>query len=162
MKRAPIHGLTVNQPWAFWIVRPDLQGPERGRAYGQGLLKGVVEAGPLPARQLVGHYLAIHAGISFEYVPARWLHERGIKVQHPPSDLVFNNVIIGVAYVTAFVTMSVPIPRGQRRWFTGSGLLLEHIVPIPPLAYTNVGGALWELPVHVLEQVRERFRWMAY
>jgi hypothetical protein len=78
-----------------------------------------------------------------------------------PDDRVFNNAIIGVAYVAAFVTTNVELPRGQRRWFTGSGLLLESIVPIPPLAYTNVGGALWELPVNVLARVREWFRFMS-
>jgi hypothetical protein len=72
MKKAPIHGLTVNQPWAFWIVRPDLLGPVRRGAYGQGLLEGVVEADVRSANQLIGHYLAIHAGEAFEYVPARW------------------------------------------------------------------------------------------
>lgn len=104
MKKAPIHALTVNQPWAFWMVRPDLLGPERRRAYGQGLMKGVVEVELPSARQLAGEYLAIHVGQAFEYVPSRWLRERGIKVEHPPSEHVIHRAIIGVAYVAAFVT----------------------------------------------------------
>lgn len=158
MKKAPIHGFTVNQPWAFWIVRPDLLGPERRRAYSQGLMKGVVEVELPSARQLAGHYLAIHAGKSFEYVPSRWLRERGIKVEYPPSEHVIHSAIIAVAYVAAFVTASVELPRGQRRWLTGDGLLLESIVPISPLAYRSEDSALWELPVNLLGQIRERFR----
>ena len=159
MKKAPIHGLTINQPWAFWIVRPDLPGPERHRAYRRGLIKGVVEIDSSSARHLTGHFLAIHAGKSFEYVPARWLRERGIKVEHPPSERVFKDVVIGVAYVAAFVTNPVvELPPKQRPWLTGSGLLLESIVPIPPLAYRNEDRALWELPEDLLEQIRERFR----
>lgn len=158
MRQAPIHALSINQPWAFWIVRPDLLGPERHRAYGQGLMEGVVEMELSSARQLVGHYLVIHAGKSFEYVPSRWLRERGIGVEHPPSEHVINCAIIGVAYVTAFVTASLELPRGQRPWLTGDGLLLESIVPIPPLAYRSEDSALWEPPANLLEQIRERFR----
>lgn len=159
MRRAPIHGLTVNQPWAFWIVRPDLPDPERRRAYRRGLMKGVVEIDSPSARHLTGHYLAIHADKSFEYVPVRWLRDRGIKAQHPPSEHVINSAIIGVAYVAAFVTNpAVELPSKQRPWFTGSGLHLESVVPIPPLAYRSVDGALWELPVDLLEQIRERYR----
>jgi hypothetical protein len=159
MKKAPIHGLTVNQPWAFWIVRPDLPAPERHRAYRGGLMKGVVEADSPEARHLAGHYLAIHAGKAFEYVPIRWLRERGIKVEHPPRERVFKDAVIGVAYVAAFVTNpAVELPRRQRSWFTGNGLHLENIVPIPPLAYRSEDGALWELSADLLEQIRERFR----
>lgn len=99
-------------------------------------MKGVVEVELPSARQLADHYLVIHAGESFEYVPSRWLRERGIKVEHPPSEHVINSAILGVAYVAAFVTASIELPRGQRPWLTGDGLLLESIVPIPPLAYT--------------------------
>ena len=158
MKKAPLHALTVNQPWAFWIVRPDLLGPERRRAYGRGLMKGVVEVELSSARQLAGHYLVIHAGKSFDYVPSRWLRERGIKVEHPPSEHVIHSAIIGVAYVVAVVTASAELPPKQRPWFTGNGLLLESIVPIPPLAYRSEDSALWELPANLLEQIRERFR----
>lgn len=100
----------------------------------------------------------IHAGKSFEYVSSRWLRERGIKVEHPPNEHVIHSAIIGVAYVAAFVTAPLELPRGQRPWLTGAGLLLESIVPIPPLAYRCVESALWELPADLLEQIRERFR----
>lgn len=159
MKRAPIHGLTINQPWAFWIVRPDLPGPERHRAYRRGLMKGVVEIDSPSATHFSGHYLAIHAGKSFEHVPVRWLRERGIKVQHPPTEHVINSAIIGVAYMAAFVTNpAAELPPRQRPWFAGSGLHLENIVPIPPVAYRSGDSALWELPADLLEQIRERFR----
>ena len=92
-------------------------------------------------------------------MPAWWLRERGFKVEHPPRQHVINSAIIGVAYVAAFVTNPVvELPPKQRPWFAGSGLHLEGIVPVPPLAYRNEDGALWKLPVDLLEQIRERFR----
>lgn len=86
MKKAPIHALTINQPWAFWIVRPDLLGPERRRAYAQGLMKGMVEVELPSARQL-----AVQRQLDMDMASIRITHclNKNVTLPHSPSWSVF-------------------------------------------------------------------------
>lgn len=134
--------LSIRQPWAWLIIRPDLTDPEaRAEAERCGLIKDVENRnwGPRqPGRpqNFRGEFL-IHAGAACtpdEYSAAQVFAAR-IGVTLPaPADLERGG-IVGVAEVIDWVNYP------SSRWFMGPGaLVLRNARPLPFVACRGALG----------------------
>lgn len=154
-----IRGLTLWQPWAWHVVRPDvLNVYEREELERKGLIKLVENRSWSPPDALVGHYLAIHAGRQYEEIPDDFYRERGIDVRPPVKEALTYGAIIGVCIIQSYYDDAAPIAPQQRPWFFGPyGWVLSRPVPIEPVPCRGFQG-LWRLPGDVLAEVRRRYR----
>lgn len=135
--------LSIRQPWAWLIIRPDITDPaERIRARHDGTLK-IVEN-----RDWVSRYrgsLLIHASKACtrrEYDNVRrWLDSlTSPAIQLPPLADLDRGGIVGKVEMVGCVT------RCASQWFFGAyGFVFEHAQPVP---FRPVCGALgfFEVP----------------
>ncbi len=134
--------LSIRQPWAWFLVRPDLVDAEARRAaLACGEIKDVENRvwGPrMPGRpqNFRGEFL-IHTAKGYE--PEE--HEAGLDIARhlglaafPAYQAMQRGGIVGIARVVDWVHAS------RSRWFSGPGaLVIEDARPLP---FTACGGAL--------------------
>jgi hypothetical protein len=140
-----LKALSIRQPWAWFIVRPDLVGEEREKRRGE--LKGVENRDwqpSNPGRKQRGRIL-IHASkgcTQKEYAEAvRTARRAGVTGTIPTHHQMERGGIIGMADIAAWVDDENPIDPDHRLypydpdndpWFFGPGaLVLREVTPLP-------------------------------
>lgn len=130
-----IKGLTLWQPWAWAVAYAGKQVENRSWK---------------PPRQLVGEWIAIHAGQRFDRSAVQQIRELGIELAAECSQ---KGVIVAVARLVGVVEESAD------PWFVGPvGWVLGEVQAVKPLPCSGSQG-LWNLPPDVLAELR--LRWAA-
>lgn len=129
--------ISVRQPWAFLIIRPDLTDPaERAAAYAAGHIKDIENRDWGTKRR--GRVL-VHASKGMtrsEYDDVEYfLASSGIEIKLPPIDKLQRGGIIGSVEIVDCVD------RSSSRWFFGHyGFVLKDARPMPFMPYTGSLG----------------------
>jgi hypothetical protein len=128
-----IRGLTLQRPWPWAIFHAGK--PIENRTW-------------QPPRSMIGQYLAIHAGQTWDKAGARWIEDKfGLVV---PKDE--GGAIVGV------VRLAGVVEESDSPWFVGPfGWELTDRIAIEPVKCSGKLG-LWKPSDEVLEQVRENWR----
>lgn len=139
---APIYGLTIHNPWAWTIAEG---------------FKPVENRDWKPPAQLIGGYLAIHAGKTYDSEAADLITDRlGIIIPNRGEDLP-RCAIIAVARLARVIESHEELPREQQIWFSGKyGWVLDDVRKIEPVRVLGK-QKLWSLPTPVLAEVRVRW-----
>ena len=131
--------LSIRQPWAWLIVRPDLTDPaERAAAFAAGEIKDVENR--TWGTKHRGPFL-IHAGLTFDMEGYRWVKSRFPKIPLPRPGQYDLGGTIGQAELTD----SIPPEKARSgqlksRWYRG-----EHAFMVgnsTPLPFRKVKGKL--------------------
>jgi hypothetical protein len=135
IQKTPIFGLTLHQPWADLILLGE---------------KTIENRSWQPARHLLGCYLALHAGQTYDFFSAFMIQKRfGIEPREDGE--VHKGKIIAVARLDQIVTES------DDPWFFGPyGWCLRDVTPIEPVSCRGA-RRLWDLPSPILNEVRKNF-----
>ncbi|MDQ7982249.1 ASCH domain-containing protein [Paraburkholderia sp. SARCC-3016] len=134
--------LSIRQPWAWLIVRPDIFGDEaRRQAYATGLIKDVENR--TWATKFRGEFL-IHASMGLtrrEYEDVcDFLYACDIPIKLPPFEELQRGGVVGAATLVDCVDWS------ESQWYMGAkGFVLRDARPLP---FVPCKGALnfFELP----------------
>lgn len=125
----PTVALSIRQPWAWLVVRPDVVDPvERQRLRYKGLIKDIENR---EWRGSMRGWFYVHASKQFDEVGYRWVLEQWPMIELPTKEALEMGGIIGMARMTADVT------DHTSRWFFGPhGFVLPESKPLPfrPLA----------------------------
>lgn len=134
--------LTIWNPWAHFI------------ATGQ---KSVENRDWRPPKDLVGGYLAIHAGKRYDKSGAESIRtEMGLLV--PAHAELPQAAIVAVAVIDRVVDSADDSPGWDDPWFVGAfGWCLRDVVRIDPVPCKGA-QKLWEVPAPVLARVRANWR----
>lgn len=134
--------LTIWNPWAHYIAEG---------------IKRVENRDWTPPKDLVGGYLAIHAGKRFDKPGAEHIRtELGLIV--PKHDELSQAAIVAVAVIDRIVDSADDSPGWDDPWFVGAfGWYLRDVVKIDPVPCKGA-QKLWEVPAPVLRQVRTNWR----
>jgi len=146
-RERPILGLTVHQPWAWFIA----QGykPIENRTWS-------------PPARAVGGYLAVHASKKFN--PAEvlsdlnwaWVNSLMPRPLGTLEQLVAQ-LQVQCGHVLAVTMVTGSVRQSSNRWFFGPvGWTLADTVAIEPVPCRGAQG-LWKVPPDVLAAVRERY-----
>jgi hypothetical protein len=146
--------LSIRQPWAWLIVRPDLVGPTRSAAIAAGELKDIENRGwPTKYRGRV----LIHAAKGMtraEYEDGQdplW-SSGGPTIELPPFEQLERGGIVGVA------TIDACIPPAERTslWHMGSAYGF-HLIDTKPLPFVACKGALgfFDVPKEIAAHLRQ-------
>lgn len=139
---ARMRALTVWQPWAHFL------------ALG---IKRVENREWAPPKDLMGQWIAIHAGKRYDHAGAESIRtELGIDVPVPGS--LAQSAIVAVGVLDRIATCEDDSFAWDDPWFTGAfGWYLRDVVKID--AVTCKGAQkLWVVPPRILAQVRANFR----
>ena len=138
--------LTIWQPWAHFIANGE---------------KRVENRDWRPPKDLVGGYLAIHAGKRYDKQGADWIRVEFAGVLNkvvPAHAELPQGAIVAVAVVDRVVDSADDSPGWDDPWFVGAfGWYLRDVVRIEPVA-CNGAQKLWNVPERVLHQVRANFK----
>lgn len=128
MRRLP--ALSIRQPWAWYIVRPDLVGVRRNQAIANDHMKPVENrdwSERYPPISFRGQFL-IHASkgmTNAEYEAANSFAAFCCGVE-PMRESLDRGGIVGIAKVVAVVS------DHPSNWFTGPvALMLDEVLPLP-------------------------------
>ena len=156
---AKIRGLTLHTPWTWLIARPDVTDPEQREAYWRGgQIKAIENRTWHPPKWMIGSYIAIHAGKTYDDGVGRWLEETGLGITLPPRDQITEGAIVAVAQLLNVFGDEHQVPGAQLPWWVGPvGWYLGQPVPIEPVPCRGKQG-VWKLDPAVLEQVRRRYQ----
>jgi ASCH domain len=134
MAKFHISGLTIHQPWTNLIVSG---------------VKKIENRSWKPSEDMIGSYIAIHSGKSFDYIGALMVErEFGIRITEATSSM---GAIVAVGRLERIVTHS-PDP-----WFYGPyGWVLTEVTPITPIPCRG-SQRLWALPEDVRERVFDAY-----
>jgi hypothetical protein len=150
----PLPALTLTQPWAWAISH----GSKR------------IENREWDAPWLVGRYLAIHAGKTYDAEAAADLASRFVElgpISMPPAkDLITLGAIVAVARVARFIhgvqgSLGYEVPPGdplvESPWFAGPiGWVLEDVTAIDPVPCRGY-QRIWTVPGALADEVRRRW-----
>lgn len=131
------HALSLHQPWAWLIIRPDLGGAERIAALAAGDLKDVENRNcPLdrfpgrPSGMQVPFRIYVHAAQAFDQSAPGWLAQHFPHIHLP--DRFDHGGLVGRVTITGCVKAS------PSRWFMGLyGFTLTDAEAIP---YRRLSG----------------------
>lgn len=148
-----VKALSIRQPWAWLIVRPDLAGAARAAAIESFDLKDI-ENRTWPTR-LRGRFL-IHASKSMtraEYDDVEaFLDYCEIDIALPPQEKLDRGGIVGAATITD----CLPSVKRTSRWHMDGqwGFRLEDVKAVP---FVECKGALqfFDVPADVATQLRQ-------
>lgn len=146
--------LSIRQPWAWLIIRPDLIGSARVAALASSEIKDI-ENRSWPTR-VRGRFL-IHASKGMtraEYEEAEdplWA-SGGPTIELPPFEQLERGGIVGAATIDACVH---PVDRTSK-WHV-DGAFGFHLVDARPVPFVACKGALqfFDVPHDVAEQLRQ-------
>jgi hypothetical protein len=139
----PIRGFTLHRPWPHAIVH---------------LGKRIENRSWAPPPYILGGYLAIHAGKTFDEVSVEWIAET-FDVDLPRYEHGHPQGIVAVARLAgvALDPFEDVESAEQRKWWVGPvGWVLDDVRAIDPVPCRGAQG-LWTLPPAVLGAVRERY-----
>ncbi len=147
--RRTLYALTLHRPWCWAIVAP-------WRPYRQDLEAKDLENRTWPPwRSIVGRYIAIHSGATWDSRGADALREMGYPV--PDKTDWTGGRIVGLVRVTGRCVEG-SVTAEARMWFSGPiGWTLEDPIAIEPVPCRGAQG-LWKVEGEVLERVRTGFR----
>lgn len=132
-----MRAISVRQPWAWLIIRPDLTDPaERAAAVAAGMIKDIENRDWVTHRR--GRIL-VHASKGMtraEYEDVEYLlASRGIDINLPPIANLERGGIIGSAEIVDCVTKS------SSKWFFGDfGFVLRDARSMPFMPYMGSLG----------------------
>jgi len=132
-----MRAISIRQPWAFLIIRPDLTDlAERAAAFAAGHIKDIENRDWGTKRR--GRVL-VHASKGMtrsEYDDVEYfLASSGIEIKLPPIDKLQRGGIIGSVEIVDCVD------RSSSRWFFGHyGFVLKDARPMPFMPYTGSLG----------------------
>lgn len=140
-----IAGLTLWRPWAWAIAHANKR----------------IENRPWWRPSLLGTYIAIHSGKTWDYEGAAKIGD--VHPEMPRSADLHPLGIIGVARVVGCIQFddpqSPPIEPSQVKWFFGPfGWVLDDVVAFDVAVPCRGMQGLWPLPRNVLATVRTRWR----
>lgn len=128
--------VTVWQPWATCIR--ERWKPCENRTW-------------LPWKQLIGHYIAVHAGATVDQEAIIELEYAGLV----PSGLIYQrSAIICVARYCGPMPKNIPSPwkaDGQKHWW------LKDVIKLEPIPCKGAQG-LWEVPTNIVYAIHEQLR----
>lgn len=137
-----IRALTLQQPWADAVC-----------FYG----KRVENRTWVPPAALLGHFLAIHGGKTYDHDAARHLAGEGYPLS-PRDDRL--GAVVAVARLVGVTRDPAELGPTQTEWWCGPiGWMLAEVHAIDPVPCRG-GQGLWKLPADVHAVVRERY-WLA-
>lgn len=123
-----MRALSIRQPYAWLIIRPDITDPEeRCRAYGEGRIKDIENRGwPTKVR---GHVL-IHAGKSY----TRAQHTEYMEIMREEHDILmprFEDLLLGG--IVGAVNIIDCVSEHPSRWKDDApwGFVLANAGPLP-------------------------------
>ncbi len=115
--------LSIRQPWAWLIVRPDLSDEERAQAYLDSRIKDIENR---DWRTNHRGWFYVHAGQKFDHVGYRYILARYPDIRLPASSDFERGGIVGQANLVDVVEES------ESRWFIGQyGFVLRGARPLP-------------------------------
>ena len=101
-----------------------------------------------PWKSVVGHYIALHAGMTYDHDGALWMREEGLY-EPPEDDWCPKGCIVGVARVIGCVE------ENDSPWFFGPfGWVLSEIVPFLSPVKAKGKQGLWPVSEDLKQQVR--------
>jgi hypothetical protein len=106
-----------------------------------------------PWKRVIGHLVAIHAGLKYDTVSAEAMRSLGYN---PPEDKFCpKGCIVGVVRVTGYISLPPGPNDPQRKWYSGPyAWTLDDIVPfITPIKATGAQG-LWTIKEGLKSQVQ--------
>jgi hypothetical protein len=137
----PIFGLTLHRPWSWAMVHGSKRIENR--------------SWPPPA-DLIGGYIALHAGKTWDYEGAAKVIT--VHPEMPRSAGEHPLGVIGVARLAGVVQDAGEVTAEQQRWFFGEfGWVLADVVALPKPVPCRGFQGLWPLPVDVLARVRAKY-----
>lgn len=133
-----MRAISIRQPWAWLIIRPDLTDPvERTKAIAAGLIKDIENRdwGTKLRERVLVHASKGMTRAEYEDV-AYWLRiEFNYEIELPPIDKLQRGGIIGSVEIVDCVSSS------QSKWFFGHyGFVLNDAQPLPFMPYTGSLG----------------------
>jgi len=140
-----LKALSIRQPWAWLITRPDLVGEARLDAYAKGQIKTFENRDWAPhnsGRKFRGTFL-IHASkgcTKAEYQDACIFARRCGVTNIPPLEELERGGIVGTAEVRSYACSETDDDDSyDSPWRIGNGLVLAFAEPLP---YVPCGGML--------------------
>lgn len=140
--KPPLFALTLHRPWPWAICYAN---------------KRVENRTWKPPAKVIGQWVAIHAGATFDGTAAAYICSEidracGINSRDHATG------IVALAKVTGFVESIDALPSEQRRWWIGpvGWVLSEVIVLETPVVVAGKQG-LWKVEGEALEQCRAQF-----
>jgi hypothetical protein len=120
----PTLALSIQQPWAWLIIRPDIADPvERAAAYGSGLIKDIENR--TWGTQVRGRVL-VHTGKAVDESAYPYLAREFPFIKVPRPHELPTGGVLGVVEITDCVKQS------SSRWFGGEfGFTLAGALPLP-------------------------------
>lgn len=111
-----------------------------------------------PWKSVIGHLIAIHAGMRYDTEAATVMRQMGLY-DPPDDDWCPKGCIVGMARVTGFIEEPPSVMDPQCYWFSGPfAWTLDDVVPfITPVIATGKVG-LWAVDGDLEEQVRAAYR----
>lgn len=115
--------LSIRQPWAWLITRPDLSDEERAEGYENGRVKDIENR---DWRTNHRGWFFVHAAQKFDHVGYRYILARYPDIRLPASSDFERGGIVGQANLVDVVEES------KSRWFIGQyGFVLRGARPLP-------------------------------
>lgn len=120
----PTLALSIQQPWAWAIIRPDITDPgERAAAYAAGIIKDI-ENRTWPTK-IRGRVL-VHTGKTIDKGAYPYLAREFPWLKVPPPEELPTFGVVGTVEITGCVRQS------SSRWFGGDyGFVLAEALPLP-------------------------------
>lgn len=133
--------LTVHQPWAHFLAAG---------------VKPVENRQWSPPPALIGQWIAIHAGKTFDTEGARHI-ESELAIDVPPEAELPLGAIVAVAVLDRVA--KTDHEAGYNEWYRGPfGWFLRDVVRIDPAVACRGYQKLWAVPSRELVTLRARFR----
>lgn len=131
----PLFALTLRQPWATAV-----------RDFG----KRVENRSWKPPAHVMGQYIAIHAGLTFDEAGADWLAARTGRMT--TSGNVPRGAVIALARVADVVSEKDDL------WFSGpKGWCFDEVIPVEPVSCSG-RQSLWAVPEEVRQLIQAQLK----
>ena len=144
--------LTIQQPWAWLIIRPDITDPqERAAAIARGEVKNFENRTWYPRGNQPFRFL-VHAGKTIDAEAWQWVRRRFPGITMPAQSELQTGGIIGSVLYTGSLNYAMPNPNP---WWTGPcGWHLEDPTPLP---FTPLRGqlGLFDVPAEVIREIQK-------
>lgn len=130
--------LTIRQPWAWLIIRPDITDPqERAIAIARGDLKNIENRTWYP-RGVQAFDFLVHAGKTIDAEAWPWVRRYFPGITIPsPADLQTGGIIGRVGYNGSLNYM---MPHANRWWTGPCGWILREATPLPFVPMRGMPG----------------------
>lgn len=151
-----LKALSIQQPWAWVIFRPDLSKADRMKEMGNGLIKDVENR----AWKYKPNYrgpLLIHASKTFDYDGWEWIQKTFPTIPLPPDHVTTNHREISQAFnrggFVGLCRMNDVVTEDASQWFFGPmGFKIRMPQPIHFVPYKGQLG-LFDVPEKIITEI---------